>query len=59
MNFHIVLGFLTIIAGMTLVAIGTNGGQEIAINVPVILGSVMVMLGSVRVRKGFWLRKQK
>lgn len=59
MNFHIILGFSTIIAGMTLVAIGTDGGRELAINVQVILGSIMVMLGSVRIRKGFWLRKQK
>lgn len=59
MNFHIILGFLTIVAGMTVVAMGTDGGRELAINVKVIFGSIMVVLGTLRLRNGFWERKNK
>lgn len=58
MNFHIILGAMTIIAGMTLISMGTDNGRIFAINVEVIIGSVMVMLGTVRLRNGLWKRKQ-
>lgn len=58
MNFNIVLGFLTIVAGMIIVAMGTDAGREFAINVKVILGSFMVVLGTLRLRNGFWQRKK-
>ena len=58
MNFHIILGFFTIVAGMTVVAMGTDGGRELAINVQVILGSILVVLGTLRLRNGFWQRKK-
>jgi len=58
MNFHIILGFMTIIAGMTVVAMGTDGGREFAINTNVVLGSIMVVLGTLRLRNGFGQRKK-
>ena len=59
MNFHMILGFMTIVAGMTLIAAGTDGGREFALGMNVIIGSVMVMLGMIRLMKGFRLRKQR
>ncbi|SPF53830.1 conserved exported hypothetical protein [Candidatus Desulfosporosinus infrequens] len=59
MNLYIILGFMTIVAGMTLIATGTDGGRELSVNMSVMIGSIMVMLGTVRLRKGFWLRKQE
>lgn len=58
MNFHIILGAMSIIAGMTFIAIGTDNGRVFTLGMNVILGSIMVMLGTVRLRKGLWLRKQ-
>lgn len=58
MNFNIILGFLTIVAGMIIVAMGTDAGLEFSINVKVILGSFMVVLGVLRMRNGFWERKK-
>lgn len=58
MNFHIMLGSLTIVAGMTLISIGTDNGRAFALTMDVIIGSVMVMLGTGRLRKGLWLRKR-
>ena len=59
MNFHIILGFMTIVAGMTIVGMGTDGGRELAINVNVVLGSMLVVLGTLRLRNGLWKRKKK
>ena len=58
MNFHIILGFMTIVAGMTIVAMGTDGGRELAINIKVALGSILVVLGTLRLRYGLWQRKK-
>ena len=58
MNFNIILGFLTIVAGMIIVAMGNDAGLEFAINLKVILGSFMVVLGILRMRNGFWERKK-
>ena len=58
MNFNIILGFFTIVAGMIIVAMGNDAGLEFAINLKVILGSFMVVLGILRMRNGFWERKK-
>lgn len=58
MNFHIILGFMTIVAGMTVVAMGTDSGREFAININVVFGSIMVVLGTLRLRNGFAQRKK-
>jgi hypothetical protein len=58
MNFHIILGAMTIVAGMTVIGMGTDSGRVFSMNIEVVIGSIMVILGTLRLRNGLWKRKQ-
>lgn len=50
MFFQIVLGALTLLSGAILVAMGTDFGNSVNVSPGVIIGSVMTLLGMVRLK---------
>ena len=57
MFFQIVLGALTLLSGGILVAMGTDFGNNLNLSMGVIIGSVMTVLGMVRLKNALNQRK--
>lgn len=57
MNIHVILGTMTLLAGITLIVVGTDYGRIINVTMGVIVGSMMVLLGIARI-KNSWLKSK-
>lgn len=58
MNFQLLLGIVTLLTGIALVAIGTDYGRIVNITVGVIAGGVFIILGLNRIKQG-WLQQKE
>lgn len=57
MNFHFILGASTFIAGIILVAIGTDYGRIINVTIGVMIGAMLILLGMARMKQAWISRK--
>lgn len=58
MNFHIVLGSMTLLAGVALIVVGTDYGRIVNVTMGVIIGSMMVLLGAARIKNAWQNRNE-
>jgi multisubunit Na+/H+ antiporter MnhG subunit len=57
-NFHIVLGSMTLLAGVALIVVGTDYGRIVNVTMGVIIGSMMVLLGAARIKNAWQNRNE-
>ena len=50
MNYHLILGSITLLAGLVLIIVGTDYGRIANVTMGVIVGSIMVLLGAARIK---------
>ncbi len=50
MNYHLILGYITLLTGLVLIIVGTDYGRMINVTVGVIVGAIMVILGMNRIK---------
>lgn len=50
MNYHLIVGSITLLTGVVLIVVGTDYGRIVNVTAGVILGAIMIMLGAARIR---------
>lgn len=57
MVLHFIVGLFTLIAGLTLILVGTDYGRILNVTIGVLMGSVLVIIGLARLKYA-WLNRK-
>ncbi|MBC8016073.1 MAG: hypothetical protein H7X79_10080 [Sporomusaceae bacterium] len=50
MNYHLIVGSITLLTGFVLIVVGTDYGRIVDVTAGVIVGAIMILLGAARIR---------
>ena len=58
MRYQFVIGGMTLVTGIVLIAMGTDFGSKINVTVGVVVGSIMLLLGTARLKNAMQYRRE-
>lgn len=58
MMYQFVIGGMTLVTGIVLIAMGTDFGSKINVTVGVVVGSIMLLLGTARLKNAMQYRRE-
>ncbi|GEM_PF-1283005 len=58
MKYQFIVGGMTLVTGIVLIAMGTDFGNKVNLTVGVIIGSIMLLLGTARLKNAIAYRRE-